>query len=1213
MDSENYTVVLDALKSPTNKRDPKKIRLAAVAAAMSEVVGSAEDDASANKVYAATVSALEGTLQTKQHAPHEILDSLLTQAALLELLTMTLEHVANPAILDASLSLTSRVLRGIVDSLLAMDNESMEGTKDGLGGNNSVLRGVCRASTEVIKNVTLKCDSKLLKQFFIGTLLTLFEDNRPKLRKAAQNGVAEILLSESCNPVITKCMTAFSHNKLRSGLKKASKEEPQQELLHLVTFLERTIHTLDMTTLSSDIMELLVAILKGSASGAESEFVNMPKSKDATSRILAINCLLATAKEVLESSNPQQKKIVDAFAPRALATLLQNQPSLVFVEGSADLDILHRGRTLYGSLVLSSCQRVIESDPKVAGKLFPVAIQILLQLCQSSGEEEADQQVTETILTEFSALLRSHFSRLINAPGLDMQECTTKSLEATERVFLPIFQPTWSVSLQSFAIMMQYIEKHQSVPEYVRKLLELRTESEGDVGAQRAVEGAVGSLVQGMGIETFWNWVDWTGNAKSKGIDVSLSWLLPVLKTSAGAALEKRPHLEFFQKRVLDVARRCATKLGGASDKWVLNLWGLFPCFCQHPIDLQVHLEKLIPTLVKAMEDARYPQLLGIICSGLAVLCESAKDRISMDEGTLSDVNQHEADALSKAAVLLLPVLFKNVERLHASSSPAGSEQTDEMEVEQDKAGPTSADANLTQQTTKAIASLASHAPHEFLQKMFKKLMRRLLEESQSEDPDKGKLSSLLNLAQALVASGSLEESSVSLLYRTLKPLTRNDQLDSKVQKMSYKVLAEICRCYHSVVAKGETLKELIEFLTGTAITSHVSARSMRLKCIGSLVDGFGEGNLTDVDVVTKMTGEVLLCLKDSKAKTRDGANQVLISLANATGDVVGFLRVVTSALASETTHMRSAAVSAASRLVFEFAREDPSVQQALPSLLQTVLLLFNENSREVLKSAVGFVRVCVAAIPSDQLQPLLPAIMPALLQYHKAKDRFRPKIKIILKKLVKLYGYDALMPLVPESETRLLVHMRKLEERAARRKASNRAAGAPETQDYDEMMGSDEYDSDDGRTLMTGATGLTKMTKKSAAAQSVKSSKSRAASVHTSSKGDSKEASGMRLPSENNGEVLNILGVKEKSVRFEESDDDSDSDAAMEFDDLGRLVVMDEDDQIPGEGEDLGEEATLGANKRRKVGNDSSPRGGGKEKKKGKGKEARKIGRAHV
>jgi ribosomal RNA-processing protein 12 len=67
--------------------------------------------------------------------------------------------------------------------------------------------------------------------------------------------------------------------------------------------------------------------------------------------------------------------------------------------------------------------------------------------------------------------------------------------------------------------------------------------------------------------------------------------------------------------------------------------------------------------------------------------------------------------------------------------------------------------------------------------------------------------------------------------------------------------------------------------------------------------------------------------------------------------------------------------------------------------LLQTAIVLFDEDSREVTKSVVGFVRVSVAAMTQEQLEPLLPELVGGLLKYHKGKDRFQAKIKIILKK----------------------------------------------------------------------------------------------------------------------------------------------------------------------------------------------------------------------
>jgi ribosomal RNA-processing protein 12 len=148
-------------------------------------------------------------------------------------------------------------------------------------------------------------------------------------------------------------------------------------------------------------------------------------------------------------------------------------------------------------------------------------------------------------------------------------------------------------------------------------------------------------------------------------------------------------------------------------------------------------------------------------------------------------------------------------------------------------------------------------------------------------------------------------------------------------------------------------------------------------------------------------------------------------------------MKTTASALGASTPHIRSAAVMAFSRLVFEFGWQDNDFQEQLPSLLHTVLILMDENSREVIKSIVGLIPVRVAAIPAEQLQPLLPELVGNLTKYHKAKDRSRTKIKIILKKLVKMFGYEALMLYVPKSKTRLLTHMQKLDERRKRKKES--------------------------------------------------------------------------------------------------------------------------------------------------------------------------------
>jgi ribosomal RNA-processing protein 12 len=284
-----------------------------------------------------------------------------------------------------------------------------------------------------------------------------------------------------------------------------------------------------------------------------------------------------------------------------------------------------------------------------------------------------------------------------------------------------------------------------------------------------------------------------------------------------------------------------------------------------------------------------------------------------------------------------------------------------------------------------------------------------------------------------------------------------------------------------------------------------------------------------------KVVPEVLLCLKDSNGKTREAAYQLLLSMA-AFGDIVEFVKVTVAALGSETSHMRSAVVMALSRLVYEQGWENDTFHSLLPGLLKTVLVLIHEGSREVTKSVIGFIRICVAAIPSEQLEHLVPELVGSMLKSQYAKSRFRTKIKIILKKLVKRYGYEALTPHVPVSETRLLTHIRKLDEREKRKKQVQRESGKLEVQGYDAMVDSDEEDSDDGRTFMTGATGLTRLSTraKTLDGKSIAASKRShvsATGTAVSSKIKSGVNSNFRLPSEADGKVVDMLNCPACSI----------------------------------------------------------------------------------
>lgn len=278
----------------------------------------------------------------------------------------------------------------------------------------------------------------------------------------------------------------------------------------------------------------------------------------------------------------------------------------------------------------------------------------------------------------------------------------------------------------------------------------------------------------------------------------------------------------------------------------------------------------------------------------------------------------------------------------------------------------------------------------------------------------------------------------------------------------------------------------------------------------------------------------------------------------------------------------------ALSRLTFEYARTDTQLQQILPSVLQTVMVLFDERSREVVKAVIGFVRVCVAAMDGEGLEPLLGDLVGGLMKYDRGSGRFRAKIKIILKRLVRTYGYDVVGRYVPESDGRLLTHMRKLEERARRKKAQNREENYDDDAgvDYDDMMADEEMDSDDGKTFQTGMTGFTKMTgvgsrkaltvgrTKTIDGRTIRSGVTTTNKSMMSTRSAATAGGGPRIDTstELRGEVLDMLDpAVNKSVRFMDVDDDNDDDGcdfsddddgeAMEFDDDGKLLVADHDD----------------------------------------------------
>ncbi len=177
----------------------------------------------------------------------------------------------------------------------------------------------------------------------------------------------------------------------------------------------------------------------------------------------------------------------------------------------------------------------------------------------------------------------------------------------------------------------------------------------------------------------------------------------------------------------------------------------------------------------------------------------------------------------------LLPTLFKMVDDLYCSQ-----QQDHCLELVEPSSSGGDIMSSQADALTDAITSLAKLASPALLQSLFTKVIHRLLEASQSQEDMSDKMCSLLALSQALYTSQCLNESSVVLLYRALRPLIGTDETRPRVQKRSYKLLAELCKSKSFVMSDGR-LNELVELLTSSTATSQVAARSMRLRCLETI------------------------------------------------------------------------------------------------------------------------------------------------------------------------------------------------------------------------------------------------------------------------------------------------------------------------------------------------------------------------------------------
>ncbi|KAI8884302.1 NUC173-domain-containing protein [Backusella circina FSU 941] len=569
------------------------------------------------------------------------------------------------------------------------------------------------------------------------------------------------------------------------------------------------------------------------------------------------------------------------------------------------------------------------------------------------------------------------------------------------------------------------------------------------------LDKTLGAAIATMGPEFFLNVLPL--NLEAQG-GVGRAFLLPLLKSYT-----TNTNLGYFVKVLMPLGDRLAEKGTACAERelemqakiyetLVNQIWKLVPGFCDLPVDLRTAFDNTVAERFSSLLYTQ-PELRPTVAQALQLLIEKNQ---ALEKSSASDqhliktygLTKQEANAnlkyMSQFAVNYLAVFFN----VYSQIAPAFR--------------------GFMADVIKAYLTITQP---EDINATFKRVLGMLSQaletkEEEHNDPNLPPPMSQTMLDLAVIMIPFLDAESCELLYNgTLQSLLgKEDQ--PVLQKKGYKVLYHLMNNAHGKQVALAHMDDLQRHLLEATGSCSISAKKDRVKTLLALVRLLPA---TDLHFIPSILSEVVLASKDSNEKTRGFAFELLVEMGrkmreggivktsrlegmdasapDAAANISEYFTMVTAGLAATTAHMISASIGALSRIFFEFKDDLPL--ELSSQLLQSINILAASNNREIVKGAVGYVKVAVVVLDQGIIQPQLPEIVQSLLKcQHQHRAHFKVKIRHLFERLIRRFGYDTVASLMPEEDRKMIVNIQKRRLRAKRRKG---AAGQQEDGSDDE------------------------------------------------------------------------------------------------------------------------------------------------------------------
>ncbi|XP_063583457.1 RRP12-like protein isoform X1 [Pongo abelii] len=969
--------------------------ICAVLAAVTEVIRSQGGKETETEYFAALMTTIEAV-----ESPESL-------AAVAYLLNLVLKRVPSPVLIK-KFSDTSKAFMDIMSAQAS-------------SGSTSVLRWVLSCLATLLRKQDLEAwGYPMTLQVYHG-LLSFTVHPKPKIRKAAQHGVCSVLKGSE----FMFGEKAPAHHPAAISTAKFCIQEIEKS-----GGSKEATTTLHMLTLLKDLLPCFPEGLVKSCS-------------ETLLRVMTLSHVLVTA-----------------CAMQAFHSLFHARPGLSTLSAELNAQII---TALYDYVPSENDLQPLLAWLKVMEKAHINLVRLQWDLglghlprffgtavtCLLSPHSQVVTAATQSLKEILKECVAPHMADIgsVTSSASGPAQSVAKMFRAVEEGLTYKFHAAWSSVLQLLCVFFEACgrQAHPVMRKCLQSLCDLRLSPHFPHTA--ALDQAVGAAVTSMGPEVVLQAVPLEIDGSEETLDFPRSWLLPVIRDHV-----QETRLGFFttyflplantlKSKAMDLAQAGSTVESKIYDTLQWQIWTLLPGFCTRPTDVAISFKGLARTLGTAISER--PDLRVTVCQALRTLitkgCQAEADRAEV----------------SRFAKNFLPILFN----LYGQPVAAGDTPAPRRAVLE------TIRTYLTITDTQLVNSLLEKASEKVL------------------DPASSDFTRLSVLDLVVALAPCADEAAISKLYFTIQPYLENPSsaggcsmdgigqgvsprppspvpvCQSKahgVQKKAYRVLEEVCASPQGPGALfvQSHLEDLKKTLLDSLRSTSSPAKRPRLKCLLHIVRKLSAEH---EEFITALVPEVILCTKEVSVGARKNAFALLVEMghaflrfgSNQEEALQRYLILIYPGLVGAVT-MVSCSILALTHLLFEF--KGLMGTSTVEQLLENVCLLLASRTRDVVKSALGFIKVAVTVMDVAHLAKHVQLVMEAIGKLSDDMRRhFRMKLRNLFTKFIRKFGFELVKRLLPEEYHKVLVNIRKAEARAKRHRALSQAAMEEDEEEEEE------------------------------------------------------------------------------------------------------------------------------------------------------------------